>query len=103
MRGQNKKQKELESTLKVGLKVSTRGGAVGKIVKLTERYAEIELAPGVHVTFRRDAIEGVEGDPKPPEKKDEKPEKKDEKSEKSEKKDEKDSKDDDKSKKASKG
>lgn len=60
LRGQGKKQKELESSLKVGDRVCTRGGAIGKIVKLGEKNVEIELAPGVFVTFRKTYVEGLD-------------------------------------------
>lgn len=64
MRNQNKKQKEVEASLKVGDRVGTRGGAIGKIVKLHERTLDLELAPGVVVAFRKEAIEGLDVDPK---------------------------------------
>jgi preprotein translocase subunit YajC len=59
-RSQNKKQKDLESSLKVGDKVITRSGLVGRIVDLGDR-AKVEIAPGVNVTMLRSAIEGVDG------------------------------------------
>lgn len=64
MRNQNKKQKEVENSLKVGDRVGTRGGAIGKIVRLHERTLDLELAPGVVVAFRKEAIEGLDIDPK---------------------------------------
>lgn len=64
MRSQNKKQKEIEGSLKAGDRVGTRGGAIGKIVKVGERTVDLELAPGVTVTFRKEAIDGLDVDPK---------------------------------------
>ncbi|MFO0548251.1 MAG: preprotein translocase subunit YajC [Polyangiaceae bacterium] len=71
MRGQNKKQKELETSLKVGDRVVTRGGAIGKIIRRNDRNVDLELAPGVVVSFRRESIEGLDvADPKKEEGKD---------------------------------
>jgi preprotein translocase subunit YajC len=65
-RNQNKKQKELESSLKVGDRVITRAGAIGKIVEISERTMRLELAPGVNVTFLKTAVEGLDTtEPKP--------------------------------------
>ena len=64
-RNQNKKQKDLESSLKVGDRVITRSGLIGRIVELDGR-AKVEIAPGVNVMMVRSAIEGVDtGDAKP--------------------------------------
>lgn len=97
LRGQGKKQKELESSLKVGDRVCTRGGAIGKIIKVGEKNVEIELAPGVFVTFRKTYVEGLD---EPEVKKDDKDKKDDAKSGKDEKKDAKDDKKDTKDAKA---
>ncbi len=64
MRNQSKKQKEVEQNLKPGDRVWTRGGVIGKIVKVAERHIDIEVAPGVFVAFRKESVEGVEVDPK---------------------------------------
>jgi preprotein translocase subunit YajC len=64
MRSQTKKQKEIESNIKLGDRVFTRGGAIGKVVKVGERHFELELAPGVHVAFRKESVEGLDVDPK---------------------------------------
>lgn len=64
MRSQTKKQKEIESNVKLGDRVFTRGGAIGKVVKVGERHFELELAPGVHVAFRKESVEGLDVDPK---------------------------------------
>ncbi len=58
-RSQTKKQKELESTLKSGDRVVTRAGMIGKVTKVADTTLELELAPGVHVTFLKSAIEGL--------------------------------------------
>ena len=64
-RSQNKKQKDLEESLKVGDRVVTRAGMIGKVTKLGEKTAEIEIAPGVLVAFLKTAIEGKDAtDPK---------------------------------------
>jgi preprotein translocase subunit YajC len=64
-RSQNKKQREIESSLKVGDRVVTRSGAIGKITDVGDRIVKIELAPGVNVQFLKTSIEGVDqGDPK---------------------------------------
>ncbi len=64
MRSQTKKQKEVESNIKIGDRVFTRGGAIGKVVKVADRHFELELAPGVHVAFRKESVEGLDVDPK---------------------------------------
>ena len=64
-RSQSKKQKELESSLKVGDRVVTRSGMVGRIIELNGR-AKVEIAPGVNVVMLRSAIEAVDpGETKP--------------------------------------
>jgi len=95
-RNANKKQKALETGLKIGDRVITKAGMAGKVTELNERFVKVELAPGVGVQFLKTAIEGVDtGDPKKDEaKKDEakkeesKDAKKDEASAKDAKKDE---------------
>src|SRR5262245_52533984 len=59
-RSQNKKQKDLEANLKVGDKVVTRSGLIGRIIDLGDR-AKVEIAPGVNVMMLRSAIEGIDG------------------------------------------
>lgn len=64
-RSQSKKQKALETNLKVGDRVVTRAGAIGKLTDLGDRVVKVELAPGVHVQFLKTAIEAIDaGDPK---------------------------------------
>ena len=57
-RSQTKKQKELEESLRVGDRVVTRAGIIGKIVKMGDRTVDIELAAGVTVPFLKSAVEG---------------------------------------------
>jgi preprotein translocase subunit YajC len=42
--------------LQKGDEVITAGGVVGRITKLTEQYANVEVAPNVEVTVQRHAI-----------------------------------------------
>ncbi len=64
-RSQNKKQKQLEESLKVGDRVVTRAGMIGKITKIGDKTTEIEIAPGVFVAFLKTSIEGKDAaDPK---------------------------------------
>jgi preprotein translocase subunit YajC len=77
MRGQTKKQKQVESSLKTGDTVISSSGLIGKILELNERKVKLEIAPGVNVWMLKSAIQGVDaGDPKPGEAKDAKQEKK---------------------------
>jgi preprotein translocase subunit YajC len=71
-RSQSKKQKELEGSLKVGDRVVTQSGLIGKITDLGERTAKIEIAPGVNVQMLKSTIQGPEptADGKPPASKD---------------------------------
>jgi preprotein translocase subunit YajC len=62
-RSQSKKQKELEASLKVGDKVVTSAGLIGKIVDLGERTARIEIAPGVNVQMLKTSIQGPDQPP----------------------------------------
>jgi len=76
MRGQTKKQKQLESALKTGDTVVTQSGLIGKIIEMSERTVKLEIAPGVNVRMLKSAIQGVDGgDPKPGDAKDGKQEK----------------------------
>ncbi len=59
-RNQSKKQKQLEESLKVGDRVVTNAGLIGKITDLNERTAKIEIAPGVAVQMLKSAIQGPE-------------------------------------------
>ena len=62
VRPQQKKAKELQNMiagLQKGDEVVTTGGALGKVVKLTEQYVTLELSANVQVTFQRTAIQAV--------------------------------------------
>lgn len=66
MRGQTKKQKQIESSLKVGDTVITQSGLVGKIIDMRETRVKVEIAPGVSVQMLKSAISGLDaGEPKP--------------------------------------
>lgn len=69
-RNANKKQKALESGIKVGDRVITKAGMAGKVTEVGERFIKLELAPGVPVQFLKTSIEGIDtGDPKKEEEK----------------------------------
>jgi len=66
MRGQNKKQKQVESSLKTGDTVVTSSGMIGKVTEMTELRVKIEIAPGVSVRMLKSAITGIDaGEAKP--------------------------------------
>jgi preprotein translocase subunit YajC len=59
IRPQQKKQKEARemlNTLNKGDEVVTAGGIVGRISKLSEQYATIEVAPNTEMVVQRHAI-----------------------------------------------
>jgi len=58
MRQQKDKQSKI-SALKKGDQVLTAGGFVGKIIKVDEHYADIELAPNVKVKAVKSTIADV--------------------------------------------
>lgn len=75
--GNKKRQKQLESALKVGDTVLTQAGMVGKIIEMTETRAKVEIAPGVSVRMLKSAISGVDGgEQKPAESTKDKPQEK---------------------------
>jgi preprotein translocase subunit YajC len=59
-RSQNKKQKQIESSLKAGDRVVTRDGLLGKIVDISPNSlrVKLEIAPGVNVQILKSAIQG---------------------------------------------
>ncbi len=67
MRGQTKKQKQIESSLKTGDTVITQSGLIGKVTELIgDTRVKVEIAPGVNVRMLKSAISGVDGgEPKP--------------------------------------
>jgi preprotein translocase subunit YajC len=59
IRPQQKRAKETKamlSSLQKGDEVVTAGGVVGKVSKLNEAYATVEVAPNVEITVQRTAI-----------------------------------------------
>lgn len=62
-RNQNKRQKQLESSLKSGDRVITQAGLIGKIVEINANTGRVklEIAPGVNVQVLRSSIQGVDG------------------------------------------
>ncbi len=52
----SKEQKEMLSNLQKGDEVVTAGGMVGRISKLTEQYASVEVSPSIEVNIQRSAI-----------------------------------------------
>ena len=59
IRPQQKKQKEARAMLEAlekGNEVATAGGILGRIVKLDEQYATIEIAPNTQIVVQRSAI-----------------------------------------------
>lgn len=59
IRPQQKKAKDARAmldALEKGNEIVTAGGVVGRISKLTDQYATIEVAPNVEMTVQRGAI-----------------------------------------------
>ena len=59
IRPQQKRAKETKAMLEAlqkGDEVVTAGGVVGKISKLSDAYANVEIAPNVEITVQRSAI-----------------------------------------------
>lgn len=59
IRPQQKRAKETKSMLEAlqkGDEIVTAGGVVGKIAKLSDQYADVEIAPNVEITVQRSAI-----------------------------------------------
>ncbi len=52
----SKEQKEMLTNLQKGDEVVTAGGVVGRISKLTDQYASVEIAPNIEVNVQRTAI-----------------------------------------------
>ncbi|MEA3273728.1 MAG: preprotein translocase subunit YajC [Pseudomonadota bacterium] len=62
IRPQVKRQKEhkkLVEALAKGDEVTTMGGLVGRVIELGENFAQVEVADGVVVKIRRQAVESV--------------------------------------------
>ena len=59
IRPQQKRAKETKAMLEAlqkGDEVVTAGGIVGRISKITEQYAAVEIAPNVEISVQRGAI-----------------------------------------------
>jgi preprotein translocase subunit YajC len=52
-----KEQKSMLEALEKGNEVVTAGGIVGKITKIAEGYITLEVAPGVEMTFQKQAVQ----------------------------------------------
>ena len=62
IRPQQKRAKETRAMLEAlqkGDEVVTAGGIVGKIARLTEQYATIEIAPSVEINVQRGSISQI--------------------------------------------
>jgi len=57
-RSNSKKQKKLLESLQKGDRVITQGGLVGKLVEIGDRYAKVEVAPGMKVEFLKSGLLG---------------------------------------------
>jgi preprotein translocase subunit YajC len=65
-RSQQKRQEKALSALKKGDKVLTQSGLVGKLLEVGDRYAKVELAPGVKVELLKTSLLGKDtGDNQP--------------------------------------
>jgi len=61
MRGQTKKQKQIEQGLKTGDTVVTQSGLIGKVTEfMGETRVKVEIAPGVTVRMLKSAISGID-------------------------------------------
>jgi preprotein translocase subunit YajC len=69
-RSQQKKQAAALSALKKGDRVVTQSGLIGKLLDVGDRYAKLELAPGVKVEMLKTGLAGKDtGEAAPAEKK----------------------------------
>jgi preprotein translocase subunit YajC len=57
-RSQRKKQQATLDAMKKGDRVITQSGLVGKLVELGDRYAKLEIAPGVRIDLLKSALVG---------------------------------------------
>jgi preprotein translocase subunit YajC len=68
-RSQQKKQREAVNVLKKGDRVVTQSGLVGKLLETGDRYAKVEIAPGVKVEILKSSLVGKDTGDNVPEKK----------------------------------
>jgi preprotein translocase subunit YajC len=59
-RSQQKRQAAAIAALKKGDRVITQSGLVGRLVEMTDRYAKLEIAPGVKVEVLKSGIVGAD-------------------------------------------
>ena len=59
-RNQSKRQKQLEANLKVGERVMTQSGLIGRLLEIGERTVKLEIAPGVNVQMLKSTVQGVD-------------------------------------------
>lgn len=57
-RSNSKKQKKMLDSLQKGDRVITQGGLVGKLVEVGDRYAKVEVAPGMKIEFLKSGLLG---------------------------------------------
>jgi preprotein translocase subunit YajC len=57
-RSQSKKQGKVLASLQKGDRVITQGGLVGKLIEIGDRYAKVELSPGVKVDILKSGLLG---------------------------------------------
>jgi preprotein translocase subunit YajC len=57
-RSQQKKQEATIASLKKGDKVITQSGIVGRLGEVDDRYARVEIAPGVKIQVLRSSLTG---------------------------------------------
>jgi preprotein translocase subunit YajC len=62
-RRQMARQQKMQASLAVGSQVVTIGGIKGEVAGMSDRTLEVQVAPGVVVTFVREAIASVESSP----------------------------------------
>ena len=61
-RSQQKKQEANIAALKKGDRVVTQSGLIGRLTEIDERYAKVELSPGVKVQMLRSSLAGRQAD-----------------------------------------
>jgi preprotein translocase subunit YajC len=59
-RSQQKKQAAAIAGLKKGDRVLTQGGLVGRLVEIGDRFAKLEISPGVKVEILKSGILGAD-------------------------------------------
>ena len=57
-RSQSKKQGKVLASLQKGDRVITQGGMVGKLIELGDRYAKVEVSPGVKIEVLKTGLLG---------------------------------------------